>query len=62
MFGGTSHVDIPNGEKLVNITWKNTDLWVLTRKSNVNEPRETYVFSEKSTFGIAEGKVILTEK
>ena len=37
-FGGTSTVELPSGEKLVNVTWKGeADLWYLTRKMTVKD-------------------------
>ena len=31
-FGGTGVINLPAGQKLVNITWKETQVWYLTRK------------------------------
>jgi hypothetical protein len=61
-FGGTMKVEIPDGNKFVNATWKEGNLWVLTKEVSEGEPRETYTFVEKSSFGMIEGKVIFVEK
>lgn len=61
-FGGTSTVDIPQGQKLVNVTWKYDSLWVLTRQAKQGEMPETYTFQENSSFGIMEGVVIIKER
>lgn len=60
-FGGTMKIDLPKGKKLVNITWKDSDLWYLTRDMNDNDKAETYEFQEKSNIGIKNGKVIIKE-
>ena len=61
-FGGTSTVELESGQKLLNITWKENQLWTLTRNSRPGEPIETYEFKEHSAFGIIEGKVVVIEK
>jgi hypothetical protein len=45
-FGGTCSVELPAGEKLVNVTWKKFDLWYLTRKMTVKDTAETYTFRQ----------------
>ena len=30
-FGGTGDINLPKGQKLVNVTWKETQIWYLTR-------------------------------
>lgn len=52
-FGGTTTVKIPEGETLVNVTWKESNLWVLTKDANGK-----FQFREYSTYGLLEGKVI----
>ena len=62
-WGGSMSVDVPADQKLVNVTWKEGgNFWVLTRNARPGEPREVYTFKEKSSFGIAEGTVVITEK
>lgn len=60
-YGGTIDIDLPTGEKLTEITWKNNSLWYLTRPMREGEEAETWTFQEKSNSGIMEGKVILKE-
>ena len=60
-FGGTAIIDLPTGTKLIDATWKNEDLWYLTRKRREVEPIETYEFKEDSSFGVIEGTVIFKE-
>ena len=61
-FGGTAVEQLPQGTKLVNITWKEPDsMWILTRPMREGEVAESYEFNESSGFGIIQGKVILQE-
>lgn len=60
-FGGTSTVELPKGQKLVNVTWKESDLWYLTKPMTDNDKAETYEFTEDSNLGMMEGKVIIKE-
>jgi len=60
-FGGSGSFELPKGEKLVNVTWKNSDMWYLSRPMHENEFPETYTFQEKSSFGIAEGTFTIYE-
>lgn len=61
-FGGTARVELPPGQKLVVATWKGDDLWYLTRPMRPGEQPEVYEFVESSSFGIVQGKVVLTER
>jgi hypothetical protein len=61
-FGGSAKIELPQGKKLVNVTWKESNMWVLYRDRRSNEIVDTYTFTEKSTYGILEGKVQLIEK
>lgn len=60
-FGGTMEVTLPTNQKLVNITWKDDDLWYLTRPMHEDEEAEIYSFQEKSSYGVWEGTVKITE-
>jgi len=60
-FGGTINIDLPEGKKLVTATWKDNNLWLLTRDMNENDIAETYLFKEGSNFGVLEGKVVIKE-
>lgn len=59
--GGAMTVTLPPGQKLVNATWKNEQLWYLTRPAFVTESPETLTFKEKSSFGLMEGSVLFKE-
>ena len=60
-FGGTATVNLPQGQKLVNITWKEDQIWYLTRPMSSTDTAETYTFQEESSYGMMEGTVILKE-
>lgn len=59
-WGGTASVDIK--EKLVMVTWKNTELWILTRQPTSADVPETYKFQESASWGVLEGTVVIKEK
>ena len=60
-FGGTGHVEVKPGHKVVGATWKNTDLWVLTRPMRPGEEPETLSLREFSSWGAIEGEMLLRE-
>jgi hypothetical protein len=53
-FGGEGTINLPQGRKLVNITWKEDQIWYLTRPMNSNDIIETYKFHEESSWGAVE--------
>lgn len=60
-FGGEGTLNLPKGQKLVNVTWKETELWYLTRSMDSTDVAETYQFQEESSFGIMEGTYNIVE-
>lgn len=60
-FGGTATVDLPKGQKLVTATWRQDDMWILTRPLADDEQPVDSKFQEKSSFGVIEGTVIFHE-
>lgn len=60
-FGGSTTVKLPANTKLVNVTWKEANMWYLTRPMREGEKPETLTFQEESSFGMIEGKVIFEE-
>ena len=54
-FGGTETIKIEPQEKLINITWKQNNLWVIVQDTITG----TIYAKEKSSFGIMQGKVII---
>lgn len=53
-WGGTEQVQLQKNEVLLSVTWKENNMWVLTRDTltNVNH------FREHSSYGVIEGEVM----
>lgn len=60
-FGGTDVQNLPCGQKLETMTWKETHLWILTRPMKKNEEPETHTFNESSSWGLIQGTVVVKE-
>jgi len=60
-FGGSTTIELPKGKKLVMVTWKESQIWFLTREMREGDLVETYNFAEKSSWGILEGSVTIKE-
>lgn len=54
-FGGTEMVSLKKNEIVLNVTWKEQELWICTKDTVTGV---TY-FREKSAWGVMEGAVIL---
>lgn len=59
--GGTVTVDLDVNKKLMECTWKDNDLWFLTKDMTEDDIAETYEFKESSNLGVLEGTVIIKE-
>lgn len=60
-YGGTISINVPKGQKVIEATWKDSDVWYLTRPMREGEEPETFTLQEDSNLGIIEGKVIFKE-
>jgi hypothetical protein len=60
-YGGTAHLTLPPNEKLINVTWKDNDLWYVTRPMVAGDTATVYNFREESDYGVWEGQYIITE-
>ena len=62
-FGGTTTINLEPNLKLEEITWKDDDLWYLTRPMREDEEPETHTFTEKGGLGTVfdGGTVIVVE-
>ncbi len=60
-WGGKQIIDIPSGQKVICATWKNDNLWYLTRPRHENEKPEVFTLKESSSYGVMEGTVSLIE-
>ena len=61
-YGGTTTIELDPGQKLIEVTWKETSIWYLTEPMEPGYEPKTKVFQEDSRFGVMEGKVIFHEK
>lgn len=60
-FGGSAELKLPDNSKLVNVTWKNDDLWYMTRPMTIEDSAVTYTFTEESSYGIFQGTYTIIE-
>jgi hypothetical protein len=54
-WGGTEKISLNKNEIVLNVTWKETEMWICTKDTTTGI---TY-FREKSNWGMMEGTVIL---
>jgi hypothetical protein len=54
-WGGEGTINLPKGQKLITVTWKETQIWYLTRPMDSTDVAETYRFQEESSYGVMEG-------
>ena len=59
-WGGSMELQLPAGQKLEEITWKDSSLWYLTRPMREGETAETHTFHESVDWGF-EGTVTIIE-
>ena len=60
-YGGSQTINLSEGERLVNVTWKGDNMWILTKSDPSSKP-QTYSFKEKSSYGILQGEIEFIEK
>jgi len=61
VWGGEGIINLPAGRKLVNVTWKESDIWYLTRPMKAGDIVEAYQFQEESSWGMIEGTYNIVE-
>ena len=61
-FGGTYEITLEPGQELEVITWKDDDLWILTKDRSEDEDPETHRYFADSPYGVFEGEVIIRER
>lgn len=61
-FGGSMDIELEPNQKLVEVTWKDDSLWLLTKDMQEQDIAENYRFQEKDVTGILEGTVFIKEK
>jgi hypothetical protein len=60
--GGDMTIDLPCGQKYVNASWKQDNLWYATRPAEPGERFVKVTYKESSLLGILQGTVIFNEK
>lgn len=61
-WGSDAEMKLTPCTKLVNMDWKGSDLWFLTRPMRDGEKAETWTFDESSDWGLWKGKVTIVEQ
>ncbi len=60
-FGGSITITLKPGEKLIEATWKDDDIWYLTEPMDSDYIPKTKVFKESSVWGVLNGTVTFIE-
>jgi hypothetical protein len=60
-WGGDGTLTLPKGQKLVNVTWKESQIWYLTRPMTSQDSCQIYTFHEESSWGMMEGTYTIIE-
>ena len=60
-WGGTMTINLPAGQELMEATWKDNNLYYLTRPMEPDYVPVTKTFHEDSRLGVIEGTVIFIE-
>jgi hypothetical protein len=61
-YGGEQTIMLPCNQKLVNVTWKLDNMWVLTKQMYEDDEVEEYTFTEKASWRLWEGKITIKEQ
>ena len=59
--GGHQTIELEKGQKLIEITFKDNDLWILTEPMDSDYIPKTKTFYEKSNFQQWQGKITIIE-
>lgn len=60
--GGTANIVLPPKQKLVSVTWKREEMWLLYRPFRSGEFAEEYTYREDSVFGVMETTLKIKEQ
>lgn len=60
-YGGEMTINLPAGQELMSVTWKDNDLFYLTRPMASDYVPVTKTFKENSAWGIIESTVYFKE-
>ena len=59
--GGEMTINLPAGQELMMVTWKDNDLFYLTRPMSPDYVPVTKIFKESSSYGVIESTVYFKE-
>jgi len=60
-FGGKMEIRLPAGQELMEVTWKENDIFYLTRPMAPDYVPVTKTFQESSSWGVMESTVLFIE-
>lgn len=60
-FGGYTTINLKPGEKLIEATWKDDNIWYLTEPMDSDYIPKTKAFKESSVLGVLNGTVTFIE-
>lgn len=60
-FGGNQEIELGKGQRLVELTWKDNNLWILTEPMDSDYVPKTKTFYEISEWGAWEGFIAIIE-
>lgn len=60
-WGGRQTINLPRGRKLVEVTWKDNNLWILTEPMDSGYVPKTKTFYEDSSWELLEGVITIVE-
>lgn len=60
-FGGYTTINLKPGEKLIEATWKDDNIWYLIEPMDSDYIPKTKVFKESAVFGVLNGTVTFIE-
>ena len=60
-YGGKMTIELPKGEKLINATWKEANLFYLTEPMEEGYVPKSKKFRESSNFGVWESEITFVE-
>ncbi len=61
IYGGDMTINLQPGEKLVEVTWKENNIWYLVEPMDSDYTPKTKIFKEDSRFGVMNGTVKFIE-
>lgn len=60
-FGGSQTIELEKGQRLIEITFKDNDLWILTEPMDSDYVPKNKTFYEDSNLGVMQGKITIVE-